>query len=69
MIQWPDDYVFAFQELALWEAMRFAYGISAEETTAQGQMALMALQSVMEAEDREANTQNLTPDITLMGGY
>lgn len=69
VIQWPDDYVFAFQELALWDAYRFAYGISAEETTAQGQMALMALQSVMEAEDREANTQTLTPDMTLMGGW
>ncbi len=68
VIQWPDDYVFAFQELALWEAMRFAYGISSEEAKDQGAMALMALQSVMEAEDREANTQSLTPDVTLMGG-
>jgi len=69
VLLWPDDYVFAFQELALWDAFRNAYGISSEEATLQMNVAMLALQNVMEAEDRETNTQALTPDITLMGGY
>jgi hypothetical protein len=46
--------------------MRFAYGITAAETTAQAQTAQMALMSVLAAEDREDNIQALTPNRSLM---
>lgn len=66
VFQWPDDLSFVLVELALWQAMRFAYGYTAEETTAQMQVALLALQNAMEYEDREAITQALTPEFDLM---
>lgn len=69
LIQWPDDYVFAFVELALWEGMRFAYGVGSEESKLQMEMAALALTEVMQSEDREDSSQALTPDFTLMDSY
>jgi hypothetical protein len=66
VFQWPDDYSFALFELLLWQGMRFAYGITAQETQAQMQVAQMAVQSVLAAEDREDNQQAITPQFSLM---
>jgi hypothetical protein len=66
VFQWPDDYSFALFELLLWQGMRFAYGITSTETQAQMQVAMMALQSVLAAEDREDNIMAITPLRTLM---
>lgn len=68
VFQWPDDYSFALFELLLWQGMRFAYGITSTETQAQMQVAMLAMQQVLAAEDREDNIQALTPGSTLMGG-
>jgi hypothetical protein len=66
VFQWPDDYSFALFEMLLWQGMRFAYGITSQETQAQAQAAQMALQSVLAAEDREDNLQSLMPTRSLM---
>ena len=68
VFQWPDDYSFALFELLLWQGMRFAYGITSTETQAQMQVAMLALQEILAAEDREDNVQALTPGFTLMSG-
>lgn len=61
VFQWPDDLSFVLFELLLWQGMRFAYGITATETQAQMQVAMLALQTALESEDREANDQAVTP--------
>ena len=61
IFQWPDDLNFVLFEMLLFQGMRFAYGSTAAETQAQMQNAAMALQTALEAEDREANDQALTP--------
>jgi hypothetical protein len=66
VFQWPNDYSFALFELLLWQGMRFAYGITATETQAQMQAAMLALNSVLAAEDREDNTMAITPLHTFM---
>ena len=66
VFQWPDDYSFAIFELCLWQGMRFAYGFTSPETQAQMQVAELALANILAAEDREDNTQSLTPSRSLM---
>ena len=68
VFQWPDDLSFALFELLLWQGMRFAYGITAAETQAQMQVAMLAMQQVLASEDREDNIMALTPQWSLMGG-
>jgi len=66
VFQWPDDYSWVLFEMLLWQGMRFAYGMTASETQAQMQVAMMALQTVLASEDREDNIQGLVPSQTLM---
>lgn len=66
VFQWPDDLSFVLFELLLWQAMRMAYGITATETQAQMQVAMLALQNALISEDREDNIQGLTPQFSLM---
>jgi hypothetical protein len=61
VFQWPDDLSYVLVEMCLWQASRFAYGGSAEETMKFEQSAMAAVQSALEGEDREANDQALTP--------
>ncbi len=68
VFQWPDDYSFALFELLLWQGLRFAYGITSSETQAQMQVAMLAMQQVLAAEDREDNVQAITPLRSLMMG-
>lgn len=68
IFQWPDDLSYVIFELCLWQGMRFAYGITATETQAQMQVAMLAVQNALASEDREANDQAITPNFTLMGG-
>lgn len=62
VFQWPDDLSNVIFEMCLWQGMRFAYGMTATETAAQMQAAMMAVQSAMASEDREANDQAITPE-------
>jgi len=64
--QWPDDLSWVLFEMLLWQGMRFAYGITAQETEAQMQIAQIALQSALESEDREANDMAFTPNWNIM---
>jgi hypothetical protein len=66
VFQWPSDLDYVIFEMCLWQGMRFAYGITAAETEAQMQVAMMAVQAALASEDREANEQALTPNFTLM---
>lgn len=66
IFQWPDDLSYVLVEMCLWQASRFAYGLGAEETAKFEQSAMAALQSALESEDREANTQSITPEFSLM---
>lgn len=66
IFQWPDYMSYVIFEMCLWQGMRFAYGITAAETQAQMQVAMLALQSALESEDREANDNAITPEFTLM---
>jgi hypothetical protein len=66
VFSWPDDLSYVLFEMLLWQGMRFAYGITATETTAQMQAAQMALMSALESEDREANDLAITPVRSLM---
>jgi hypothetical protein len=66
IFQWPDDLSYVILETCLWQGMRFAYGITAAETEAQMQVAMLALQNALSSEDREANEQAITPDFPLM---
>jgi len=66
IFQWPDYMSYVIFEMCLWQGMRFAYGFTSAETQAQMQVALMAVQSALESEDREDNIQGLTPQFTLM---
>ena len=68
VFQWPDDYSYVLFEMLLWQGMRFAYGMTSQETQAQAQAAETALLSILAAEDREDNIQALTPGFTIMGG-
>lgn len=61
VFQWPDDLSWVLFEMLLWQGMRFAYGMTAQETEAQKEAAAIALQSALESEDREANDMALTP--------
>jgi hypothetical protein len=66
VFQWPSDLDYVIFELCLWQGMRFAYGITAAETEAQMQVAMLAVQTAMASEDREANDMALTPNFSLM---
>jgi len=66
IFQWPDDLSYVLVEMALWQASRFAYGLEANETAKFEQSAMAALMSALESEDKEANTQSLTPEFSLM---
>lgn len=66
IFQWPDDLSYVLVEMALWQASRFAYGVGGEETMKLEQSAMAALMSALESEDKEDNTQSLTPLFTLM---
>lgn len=66
VFQWPDDYSWVLFEVLLWQGMRFAYGSTAAETQSQMQVAMMAVQRALEAEDREATEQGLVPNFSLM---
>ena len=66
IFQWPDDLSHVILEVCLWQGMRFAYGITAAETQAQMQVAMLAVQNALDSEDREANDQAITPDFTIM---
>jgi hypothetical protein len=63
---WPDELQFVIFEMCLWQGMRQAYGISSAETMAQMQIAMGAVMAALESQDREDNTQSLTPDWSLM---
>lgn len=66
IFQWPDDLSFVLFEMCLWQGMRFAYGITAAETQAQMQAAILAVQNALASEDREDNQQSITPQWSLM---
>lgn len=68
IFQWPDYMSYVIFEMCLWQGMRFAYGITAAETEAQERVAMLAVQSALESEDREDNIQGLVPGSTFMGG-
>jgi hypothetical protein len=68
VFQWPDDLSYVLFELLLWQGMRVAYGMTAQETQAQMQSAMLAVQRALESEDREDNIQGLTPAFSFMGG-
>jgi hypothetical protein len=66
IFQWPDNLSFVLQEVALWQAFRFATGLSTAETSAQLQMAQMAIQNARAADDREDTAEALIPSRSLM---
>jgi hypothetical protein len=66
IFQWPDDLSYVLVEMCLWQASRFAYGVAGGETATFQQSALAALQSALESEDKEANTQSITPEFSIM---
>jgi len=66
VFSWPDDLSYVIFELCLWQGMRFAYGMTATETQAQMQVAMLAIQSALASEDREDNTNAITPNFTFM---
>ena len=66
IFQWPDDLSYVIFETCLWQGMRFAYGITAAETQAQMQVAMLAIQNALSSEDREANDQAITPNWSIM---
>jgi hypothetical protein len=68
VFQWPDDLSYVLFEMLLWQGMRFAYGMTAAETQAQMQSAMLAVAAALAAEDREDNIQGFTPSFSLMGG-
>ena len=63
---WPDDLSWVLFELLLFQGFRFAYGMTSQETQAQGQTAMAALQAALASEDREDNLQSITPQFGLM---
>jgi hypothetical protein len=65
---WPDDLSWVLFEVVLAFGMRFAYGMSSQETQMQMQIANAAVLTALASEDREANDQAITPNFTLMGG-
>lgn len=66
IFQWPDYLKFVLFELCLWQGMRFAYGITAQETQVQMGVALQALEAALQSEDREDNFQAITPEWNIM---
>jgi hypothetical protein len=66
VFQVPDDLSWIIFELCLWQAFRFAYGMTATETQAQMQVAQLALQQALSTEDREDSIQGLSPDMSWM---
>jgi hypothetical protein len=66
VFQWPDDLSYVIFELCLAMGMRFAYGMSAGETQQQIQMAQAAIMNALQSEDREANSESITPQWSLM---
>jgi hypothetical protein len=66
VFNWPDNYSFALHEMCLWQAFRFAKGISAAETQAQKAAATEAIQMVRSADDVEETNEGISPDRSLM---
>src|ERR1019366_2912526 len=66
VFQWPDDLSYVLFEMLLWQGMRVAYGMTAQETQAQMQSAMLAVQRALESEDREDNIQGLVPSFSFM---
>ena len=66
VFQWPDNWSFVLHEMCLWQAYRFAKGISAAETTAQKAAASEAIGMARAAEDVEDANEGLSPDKSLM---
>lgn len=66
IFQWPDELLYVLTEVCLWEAFRFAKGISAAETQLQMQSAMQSIQMALEAEDKESNTMGMSPQIAFM---
>lgn len=66
VFQWPDDLGYVLTEMCLWQASRFAYGVAGEETVKLEQSAMASLMGALESEDKEANTQSMTPEFSLM---
>lgn len=66
IFQWPDDLSWVLFEMLLWQGFRFAYGYTAQETQMQAQAAQAALMAALASEDREDNSQSLTPNFSIM---
>jgi hypothetical protein len=66
VFQWPDDLSWILFEMCLWQGMRFAYGFDAKETQVQMNVAMGAVMSALESEDREANDMSMTPTWPIM---
>jgi hypothetical protein len=64
---WPDDLSWVLFEVCLALGFRFAYGMSAQETQMQMQVANQAVLAALASEDREDNIQGMVPNFTIMG--
>jgi hypothetical protein len=66
IFQWRDDLKFVLDEVALFYAFRFAFGMGAADTQAQFKVMNSAVMSARMADDREDTGESLAPDRALM---
>jgi hypothetical protein len=66
VIFWPDNWSQIIHEVALWQAFRFAKGVSAPETQLQFKIAQQMIQTAMAADDVESSGAALAPSRGIM---
>lgn len=63
---WPDDMAYVINEVALFQAFRYAKGVLAAETNVQLNIANQMIMSALAGEDRESTAHVVAPDLALM---
>jgi hypothetical protein len=63
---WPDNLSRVLHETALWQAYRFAKGITAAESQVQFKVAMQAIGEALAGDDNETTGQALVPERSLM---
>jgi len=62
---WPDDMAYVLHEVALFQAFRYAKGVTAKDTQVQMGIAGQMIQTALAGEDREASGMVIAPAMAL----
>jgi hypothetical protein len=66
IVQWPNNLMFAFDEVALWLAYRYAKSVGAKEVQVQYQVAQASVMACLQSDDNEATGEGMVPEKGIM---